>query len=293
MTAPTEQPLPGAEPADSKPKPDPDVERILIIATMVIVGFLSLWTVRNVIVRPFDGLATQQVCRWHGVETDQTVVEHERSNKVGLLNRSDASCTFAPAEEGGVNEVVRIGTEDESQIDPGPFYTLAKVLGLVFQVLLTYGAVQAALRALAYFRGGVDPGEWVVVLVLAVLAFVALSVARNAIVVPLDNLVAQQVCRSHGEEIGQPLVDSERANTFTLGEETEGFCQYGPGAGPEGEELPAARLTIAESTPSALYQVSKVIGVILQLGAASMVLRFLVDPVFEFYRSVRRKLKAA
>ena len=98
--------------------------------------------------------------------------------------------------------------------------------------------------------------------------------------------MAQQVCQTHGDEIEQPLVASERANTFTLREESEGFCQFG--AGLEEDQLPS-RLSIEETMPGAVYLVSRVFGIVLQLGAASVVLRFLVDPVLDFYRSIRRR----
>lgn len=292
MTAPTEQPVTGSDPSAPKRPANADLERTFMIATMAIVAFLALWTIRNVVIQPFDNFATQQVCLWHSGEIDKTVESYERSNRVGLMNRRDASCTFAAqpqADEAvGASETILIGDE-AGEIEPGPFYTLAKALGLGLQLVLTYGVVRAAMRAISYFRRGVDPGEWVLVVVLAMLALVALLMARNALVNPLDSFVTQQVCRSYGEEIDQELIDSERSNTFTLRTETEGFCQYGPGL----EEQPAVRLTIEETTPSALYYVSKVAGVFLQLGAASIVLRFLVDPVFDVYRSIRRKVKSS
>lgn len=137
-------------------------------------------------------------------------------------------------------------------------------------------------RLLASF----DPFKLLIAIALGCLALMVLWIARNHVVRPFDNLVTEQVCRGHAEEIERTLIDFERSNRFGLINRTEGFCRFGPGS--EGE--PPITLTIDETEPGPLYTLAKAIGIILQFGIASIFLRLTVDPTLELYRAVRSRL---
>lgn len=100
---------------------------------------------------------------------------------------------------------------------------------------------------------------------------------------PLDELVTEQACEDHGEEIGRDLIGYERSNRFGLSNRSEGFCSYG--SGPDGEA--PITLTMAETEPGSRYRAAKWIGIIAQLGIVSIFLRLTIDPALDFYRYVR------
>lgn len=131
--------------------------------------------------------------------------------------------------------------------------------------------------------GRPDPIRIVIVAILLVLALFVWSAARDRLVTPIDDLVTEQVCRDHGEEIGRELVSHERSNRFGLSNRSEGFCSYG--AGPDGEA--PITLTIAETEPGPRYRATKWIGIIAQLGIVSFFLRLTIDPALDFYRYLR------
>lgn len=123
-------------------------------------------------------------------------------------------------------------------------------------------------------------GRWFIIAVIAGLALFVLSLARTHVVAPFDNLVTEQMCLRHGEEIERSLLDFERSNQFALRDRTVGFCSYGPG--PEGE--PAIAMPVDETEPGALYTWAKAIGIIIQLGIASIFVRLVTEPALETYR---------
>lgn len=133
-----------------------------------------------------------------------------------------------------------------------------------------------------------DIGRWLIVAVIAVSALIVLNLARTRVVAPFDNLVTEQMCLRHGEEMERTLLDYERSNRFALRDRTEGFCSYGPG--PEGE--PATAMAIADTDPGALYLWAKAIGIVLQLGIASIFIRLVTDPALEAYRFVRDRFRS-
>ncbi len=135
---------------------------------------------------------------------------------------------------------------------------------------------------------GFDIGRWLLIAVIAVSALIVFNLARTRIVAPFDNLVTEQMCLRHGEEIERTLLDFERSNRFALSNRTDGFCSYGPGA--EGE--PAVTMSIAETEPGALYTWAKAIGLILQLGIASFFIRLVTDPVLETYRFLAERFRS-
>ena len=119
-----------------------------------------------------------------------------------------------------------------------------------------------------------DVVRWLVVAVIAVLAIFVFNLARSRVVAPFDDLVTEQMCLRHGEEIERTLLDFERSNQFALQNRTDGFCSYGPG--PDGE--PAFSLPVAETEPGPLYTWAKAIGIIIQLGIASIFIRLVTEP---------------
>lgn len=135
---------------------------------------------------------------------------------------------------------------------------------------------------------GFDAGRWLVVAVIAVFALMVLNVARTRVVAPFDNLVTEQMCLRHGEEVERTLVDFERSNRFALRNRTDGFCSFGPG--PEGE--PAITMAITDTDPGPLYTWAKAIGIILQLGIVSIFIRLVTDPVLEMYRVVAERFRS-
>lgn len=135
---------------------------------------------------------------------------------------------------------------------------------------------------------GFEIGRWLIVAVIAVCALIVLNLARNHVVAPFDNLVTEQMCLRHGEDIERILLDFERSNRFALRDRTDGFCSYGPG--PEGE--PAVVMAIADTEPGALYTWAKAIGIILQLGIASIFIRLVTEPVLETYRFLIERFRS-
>ena len=133
---------------------------------------------------------------------------------------------------------------------------------------------------------GIDIGKWVIVAVIALLAFMVFGFARDRIVAPFDNLVTEQMCLRHGEEIERTLLDFERSNNLALTNRTDGFCSYGPGL--QGE--PAVTMTVQETQPGALYTWAKAVGLVVQLGIASIFIRLVTEPALETYRFLRQQL---
>lgn len=131
----------------------------------------------------------------------------------------------------------------------------------------------------------VDFGRWVLIVGIAISAVIVLVVARNTIVRPLDTLVTEQACRSFGDEIQRPLIEFQPSNRFTLTDRTDGFCFYGGGEGGQG----TVRYTMEEIEPGPVYTVTKLGGIVLQLGVASVFLRLVTDPVLATYRYLRQR----
>lgn len=133
-----------------------------------------------------------------------------------------------------------------------------------------------------------DIGRWLIVAFIVLSALIVLNLARNRVVAPFDNLVTEQMCLRHGEDVERTLLDFERSNRFALRNRTDGFCSYGPG--PEGE--PAVVMAIADTEPGALYRWAKAIGIILQLGIASIFVRIVTEPALETYRFLTERFRS-
>ncbi len=132
----------------------------------------------------------------------------------------------------------------------------------------------------------IDPFRIVIVAVLMICALFVWSFARDRIVAPVDELVTEQLCITYGEEVEREVIGFERSNRFGIFNRSEGFCRYGQG--PNGEA--PISVTIEDTAPGPLYRGAKIIGIITQLGIASIFLRFTMDPSLDFYRWVRSRL---
>lgn len=160
-----------------------------------------------------------------------------------------------------------------------------------------------------------DTAQWVVVAVLAVIGLIALVLARQ-LLAPIDDLITSQACTAHGDQLSRPVDDYQRSNRFGLVGRTHGWCQFGPVEEPEADRAGAApdqtaeeilteaveagvlgatadqgselRLGLDEMDPGALYRWLKVMGVVLQLGFVSFVVRFVGEPLLDRFVRSRR-----
>lgn len=131
-----------------------------------------------------------------------------------------------------------------------------------------------------------DPIKYFLVGILVVMALIVWSIGRNQVVRPLDEILTEQLCLDHGDEIERDSVGYERSNRFGLVNRSVGYCLYGEG--PNGEA--PITLTIEDTAPGPLYRGAKWVGVIIQFGIVSIFLRFTVDPVLDGYRYIKDRL---
>ncbi|MEL7158233.1 MAG: hypothetical protein AAFN30_16765 [Actinomycetota bacterium] len=157
-----------------------------------------------------------------------------------------------------------------------------------------------------------EPTTIVVIVAVILVGLVALVFARRAIE-PLDRLLTEQVCASAGDEVARPVEEVEPSNRFALVNRSQGWCRFGPVdpdleaelaeelADDEVVELSAGAQLLAVSDPAAevqlalpdlqlgdLYRAGKWMGVLLQLGAASVAIRLVADPLFDRFIRPRR-----
>ncbi len=121
-----------------------------------------------------------------------------------------------------------------------------------------------------------DAIKWVVVLMLVFVALLAMIAARR-VVAPVDGLVTQLACKDHGKLIGRELMSYERSNHLAIAGRTDGSCRYGPVQGGSDN----LEVSIPEIGPGGIYGATKVMGFVLQLGAASVAVRLLADPLLD------------
>jgi hypothetical protein len=162
-----------------------------------------------------------------------------------------------------------------------------------------------------------DSAKWAVVVVMVAVGLFALVTARQ-LLAPIDELVTSQACSTHGDKLQRPVIDYERSNRFGLFNRTHGSCLFGEvtvdegllaGEGdateqavpvepaPDGDTQilgadadPNAQLLLGldEIDPGSLYRALKIMGVVLQLGAASLVVRLLGEPLLDRFVRSRR-----
>lgn len=150
------------------------------------------------------------------------------------------------------------------------------------------------------------PTTVVVVAIVILVGLVALVFARRAIE-PLDRLLTSQACSVPGDEVFRPVEEVEASNRFALINRSQGWCLFGPvdeelaaeaaaelDDDEEAAELSAAaqflaaadstaevQMTIPEVEPGSFYRVGKWMGLLFQLGAASVAIRVVADPLFD------------
>lgn len=160
-----------------------------------------------------------------------------------------------------------------------------------------------------------DATKWIVVAVMVLVGLVALVIARQMIA-PVDRLVTEQACSAHGDQLSRPVVDVERSNRFGLINRSHGWCLLGPvelededadgtrstpnaslvDADPTIEPLagldadPAAEVQIGlqEIDEGGLYRTVKIMGIVLQFGAASLAVRVVGEPILDRFVRSRR-----
>ncbi len=157
-----------------------------------------------------------------------------------------------------------------------------------------------------------DVPTLIIVGVLIVVGLVAMGFARQAIE-PLDGLLTRRACAAIGDEVARPVRDVEASNRFALTNRSQGWCEFGPVDPERAAELEdklapgqepdlsegAARLALADAeidvqvplpelVLDGLYRAGKWMGLLLQFGAASIAVRIVADPLFEYFVRNRR-----
>ncbi len=107
-----------------------DPLQVIVIAVLALLAFFVLFVARNQVVRPLDNLATEQQCRSYGETIEQPLTGWERSNRFGLLNRSEGFCSYGPGLEAEASGELTLAIADT---EPSPLYTLGKFIGIALQ----------------------------------------------------------------------------------------------------------------------------------------------------------------
>jgi hypothetical protein len=158
-----------------------------------------------------------------------------------------------------------------------------------------------------------DATKWIAVAAMVLVGLITLVVARQ-VIAPFDRLATEHACSIHGDELSRPVVDVERSNRFGLINRSYGWCLLGPVtlddeddtasdstlgldegdpaaeplAGSEADPTSEVQIDLREIEPGSLYRAAKIMGVLLQLGAASAAVRIVGEPILDrFVRSQR------
>lgn len=106
-----------------------DPFRVVIVALLLVCAVFVWSFARDRIVRPFDNVVTEQLCKTYGEEIERTMISYEGSNRFGLFNRSEGFCRYG---EGANGEApITLNIEDTA---PGPLFRAAKLIGIVTQL---------------------------------------------------------------------------------------------------------------------------------------------------------------
>ena len=146
-----------------------------------------------------------------------------------------------------------------------------------------------------------NPAKWIVVTIMVVVALLTLVFTRQAIR-PIDDRVTEFACSSYGDDLARPLLSHQRSNRFGLANRTYASCSFGP-VDPDalaelpveydddGEPLPRPEspfddaepmaLAVSDFEPIGLYGLVKGMGIVLQLGVASLAVRLVGEPLLE------------
>ena len=102
----------------------------VVIVVVILLAASVIWSLaRNPIVRPLDNTVTEQLCRDHADEIGREMLGYERSNRFGLVNRSEGYCRYGEGPDGEAPITLTI-----EETDPGPLYRGAKWLGIIVQL---------------------------------------------------------------------------------------------------------------------------------------------------------------
>lgn len=102
----------------------------IIIVVIVLLLAVLLWSeTRQRVVRPLDDLVTERLCITYGEEIEREVTGFERSNRFGLVDRSEGYCQYGDGPNGEAPMTVTI-----EQTLPGPLYRAAKIIGIIVQL---------------------------------------------------------------------------------------------------------------------------------------------------------------
>ncbi len=167
--------------------------------------------------------------------------------------------------------------------------------------------------------------KWVVIGFLVLVAIVALLFARR-LIQPMDNVLTQSECATHGREVlSREALDSEASNRFSIINRSQGHCIFGPvvefdedgevieplptnpsdstdpneagsdAADAEGtpadEPVETIEVSLADIETGGFYRGMKWLFIALQLGIASAAVRIVADPLLD--RFVRRPRSTA
>lgn len=102
----------------------------LVLVAALLVGALFVWDfARNRVIQPFDNVVTETLCITYGEEIGRTVIGYERSNRFGLVDRSEGYCFYGSGPDGEAPITVTI--EDTL---PGSRYRAAKIMEVIVQL---------------------------------------------------------------------------------------------------------------------------------------------------------------
>ncbi|MGH1490678.1 MAG: hypothetical protein ACRBK7_15030 [Acidimicrobiales bacterium] len=102
----------------------------LIVVGILAVLALFVWSIgRNQVVRPMDNLLTERLCLDHAEEIGRVSTGYERSNRFGLVDRSEGYCYYGEGPNG--EAPITLTVEDTV---PGPLFRGAKLVGIIIQL---------------------------------------------------------------------------------------------------------------------------------------------------------------
>jgi hypothetical protein len=133
--------------------------------------------------------------------------------------------------------------------------------------------------------------------ILVFAAVAGLIIARQ-LTGPFVGLATQQACSSYGDELSRSVTGYEKERRLSLSGRTDGMCFYGAVTPEDGEEeavvfgqtltadeiagQPATlEISLAEFDTGGLYKAVRLMSAVLQLGAASVAVRLLADPLLD------------
>jgi len=154
--------------------PPIDRAKSIVVGLMVVAGLLSWIFVRQAIA-PIDSFFTEYACAQHGNTLLREVEATQRSNRFGLISRTEAVCFFGPIEidperENEIDpELLSVARDTPAEIaaapltvpfvdfEPTPIYRVIKIMGIAFQLGVVSFAVRLVGEPLLDRFGRSDP----------------------------------------------------------------------------------------------------------------------------------------